>query len=111
MNEVLKILCNHNVNVMNVGLPFPSTIISELCGMTLYKTRKELKRLKEEGLVTSQIYCEKTDDGNFLLRGYIITEKAKDTEEYKWAWEEQRKIFKSVYNVDIGEYTGGWPLT
>lgn len=103
MNRVLYTLCRHNLNIMDGWLPFPSTAISRILDISLYKTRKELKKLKEQGLVESCIDSISDDEGTCVLRGYRITEKAKETEEYKKAFEEERKICKECFGIDIRE--------
>ena len=69
--------------------------------MSLYKTRKELKALKEQGYVISDRYTESTEDGQILINGYTITEKAKETEEYKKAFAEEKQAVKECFNIDI----------
>ena len=101
MNDVLYRLCRHNVNIMDGWIPYPSTILSEVCELSLYKTRKALKKLKEQGLVISERYCEVGEDRNCLISGYTITEKAKETEEYKKALAEERKLCQEVYGFDM----------
>lgn len=81
----------------------PSTCLSQTLGKTLYQTRKKLKLLKEQGLIKSTRYCEVGEDRNYLMCGYQITDKAKSTPEYKKAWEEERRICKEVFGIDIGE--------
>lgn len=104
MNQILYHLCRQSVSVAHGSwLPFPSTCLSKICEMSLYKTRKELKRLKEQGYVVSDRYCEVGEDRNILVSGYIITDKAKYTEEYRKAHEEESAICKEVYGIDIGE--------
>lgn len=103
MNQMLYQLCRHNVSTIGAWLPFPSTHLANVCDMTLYKARKELKRLKEQGLVVSDRYCEVGEDRNILISGYTITDKAKDTEEYRTAWDEERALCKEIYGFDIGE--------
>ena len=103
MNEILYHLCRHYVSIMDGWIPFPSTCLSQVCEMSLYKTRKELKKLKEQGLVVSDRYCEVGEDGNYLINGYTITEKAKETEEYKKAYDEERWLCQECFNIYIGE--------
>ena len=103
MNDVLYRLCRHNVSIMDGWRPFPSTCLSVVCKLSLYQTRKELKKLKEQGLVESCIDSISDDVGTSVLRGYHITEKAKETEEYKKAWQEEREICKECFGIDIGE--------
>lgn len=104
MNEILYHLCRHCVSIMDGWYPFPSTVLSEICNISLYKVRKELKTLKEKGLVVSNRYCEFTEEGNILLNGYTITNKAKETEEYKKAYEEENKLCKECFGIDIGQW-------
>lgn len=109
MNEVLYHLCRHCVSIMQGWIPMPSTCLSKTLGKSLYQTRKELKRLKEQGLIDSVRYCGVYEEGNYLMCGYRITDKAKATQEYKKAWNEEREICKKVFGIDIGgddhEYT------
>ena len=105
MNEVLYALCRHCVGVMDGWVPYPSTILSKVCNMSLYKTRKELKRLKELGYVKADRYCEVGEDGNYLVSGYTITDKAKETEEYKKAFQAEADVCKWCFDIDIGNPT------
>lgn len=104
MNKVLYHLCQHDVSIMDGWVPFPSTALSQVCGMTLYQTRKELKKLKEQGLVTSDMQIIHDDEGTTILRGYIITKKGMQTEEYKKAYNEERELCKKCFEIDIGEF-------
>lgn len=104
MNEVLYHICSHCVSIMQGWIPIPSTCLSQIMGKSLYQTRKELKLLKEQGLIESVRYCEVGEDRNYLMSGYQITDKAKKTPEYKKAWEEERQICKKAFGIDIGEY-------
>lgn len=103
MNDVLFRLCRHHMSLIDGWIPYPSTCLSKVCGLTLYQTRKELKKLKEQGFVTSERYCEVGEDGNILIAGYVITDKAKKTEEYKKAYEEECALCKECFGFDIGE--------
>lgn len=103
MNIVLYKLCKHCVALMDSWHPYPSTALSKTCGMTLYQTRKELKKLKQDGIVDSDIEVLKDDEGCFILRGYTITDKARKTQEYKKAWQEEREICKKYFDIDIGK--------
>lgn len=103
MNNVLYKLCLHCVDIMDGYIPFPSTILSKSCNLSLYKTRKELKALKEQGYVVADRYTENTEERTILINGYRITDKAKETEEYKKAFEVERKLVSDVYGFDISQ--------
>ena len=103
MNEILYHLCGHCVSIMDGWYPFPSICLSEVCGKSLYQTRKEMKKLREQGYIVSDRYCEVGEDRNYLVSGYTITDKAKETEEYKQAFEEEEKICRECFGIDIKE--------
>ena len=103
MNEVLYALCRHCVCIMQGWIPMPSTLLSQILGKTLYQTRKELKRLKQQGLIESVRHCQVGEDRNYLMCGYQITDKAKSTPEYEKAWNEERQLCKEALGIDIGE--------
>lgn len=101
---VLSKICSHSVDIMNGWMPLPSTFLCTVCNFTLYKTRKILKSLKEQGLIVSDRYYDQTEDGNiFCLNGYILTEKGMKTEEYKNEYDKERKIVLESMGFDIGE--------
>ena len=86
---------------MDGWYPYPSTAIAEHLGISLYQARKELNRLKELGLVVSTMYCERDEEGNYIMRGYTITEKAKATTEYKNAYEREEKIRQECFGTGM----------
>ena len=90
------------------GYPYPSTAIANATGMSLYAVRKELKRLKELGLVQSACVCEYSDWDcmNHIIRGYVLTESGKQTEEYKTAFAEEVEIVKQIFGFDISKNGG-----
>lgn len=102
-NSIFYILCRHSVSIMDGWIPYPSTCIARSTQLDLKTVRKELKRLKKEGLVDSDLYVEMGEERPILVRGYIVTEKGKQTEEYKHAHEIERRICKEVFDFDIGE--------
>jgi hypothetical protein len=103
-DKVFEILCHHSVSVMDGWIPYPSTCIASTTGWSLYKVRKLLKELKQEGLIDSDIYVENSPDLDrpILVRGYVLTKKALDTEAYEIAWEAERKACQECFEFDIG---------
>lgn len=99
MNKVLYALCRecvhyelHPLHYYCKLYPVKSKILSDLCALNLYETRRQLKFLKENGLIESFIESE----GSYcIMRGYMITSKAKETEEYKRAYKEELEYLKS----------------
>ena len=105
-DKVFEILCHHSVSVIQGWVPYPSTCIARTTGWSLYKVRKLLKQLKQEGLIDSDLYVETGPDLDrpILVRGYILTKKALDTKTYEIAWEEERKTCQECFKFDIGPY-------
>lgn len=101
--RVFNILCQHCCSIMDGWIPYPSTCIAETTGWRLRYVRKLLKELKQEGLIDSDLWVEQGDERPILVRGYVLTEKGKQTNEYKLAYEVERKICKKCFNIDIGE--------
>lgn len=102
MNDILLHLCRHCVGIMSGWIPLPATVLCQSVEKSVYQTRKELRRLKEQGLVALDRYCHSTEDGNYLMVGWTITDEGKKTPEYKKAYEEEREICKEVFGIEIG---------
>ena len=104
MNDVLLQICRHAVGLYDSWIPYPSTQIANALEKPLKDVKKELKRLKEQGLVRSARYHE-YDDWDCMIHlynGYEITQAARKTEEYKAAYEEEREIVKEIFGFDMG---------
>lgn len=102
MDEVLYSLCRRCVRLMGGYYPYPSTGIARNTGISLGKVRYQLKKLKKDGLVESFSMGGQDEDGNvYCMRGFGITERAKQTQEYKKAFEEEKKICKKCFDIDI----------
>lgn len=104
MDNILYKLCRHNVSIMDGWHPFPATAIANMLKISVHKVRYHLRKLKEQGLVESFYEGGQTEDGEvYCLRGWGITEKAKETKEYQKAHEEERELCKKCFDIDIGE--------
>jgi len=104
MNDVLRVLCEHSVDIWNGGIPISSTVISQCLGLSIGKVKYRLKKLKQQGFIVADSYGNSTEEGvPFCIHGYTITEKAKHTEEYKQAWARERQHCKDTLDIDIGE--------
>ena len=104
MNEVLYQLCKYCIQITDGSRPVSSNTIANSLGLTRNQARYRLRKLKQLGLVES--CCEllgDEEDGYFPYHGWRITDKARETEEYKKAWEEERALCKKCFDMDIGE--------
>lgn len=93
---IFKYYCNFTACVMNRIHVLPSTVVSRGLGISLYKTRKYIKELVADGLLKSDIVVDNYDDDYppILVRGYCLTKKGFETEEYKNAWEKELELLK-----------------
>lgn len=97
MDNILYTLCRHCVGIMDGWHPYPSTAIASQLGMPVGKVRYHLKKLKTQGMVES--FHE------FGSWGFGITDRAKESAEYKQAWEEENQLYKECFGVDLD---GNW---
>lgn len=104
MNDILLTLCRANASVMDKPHPYSARLIAEKLGITVYQARYQLNKLREQGLV--EVITETSKDGYKCLpyRGWHITKKAEETEEYKQASEEEEaEFYWSVFGIDISK--------
>lgn len=104
-------LCNHYCSVMDGWVPYPSTLLHKhLPQLSDYKLKKYLKELKEEGWITSDMIIEEGYEHPWIIRGYTITDKARNTFIYKSCHERERRLCKKVFDFDIGPVSGSMKL-
>ena len=102
MNDTLYHLCRICCDIMDGWHPVPARIIAELTGVSVSTARRRLRKLKKDGL--TKTICENmADDDEMPLpyHGWTITEKARETEEYKKAWAEEVEIRRMVFGKDM----------
>lgn len=103
MDEILYRLCRHDVGIMDGWYPYPATCIAEILNISVGKVRYHLRKLKEKGIVESFHEGGMTEDGEvYCLWGWHITDNAHETEEYKKAYEEERKLCIECFGWDFG---------
>lgn len=103
MNDVLYQLCRYCISIVGSQYPVPARLIAEHLNLTINQARYRLRKLKQLGLVESCREIYRDDYSCFLFVGWRLTDKAKETEEYKKAWEEERALCKKCFDMDIGE--------
>ena len=103
-SKILFILCQHCCSIMDGWIPYPSTCIhANMPYLTLYGVRTYLKQLKQEGLITSDLYVEHGEERPILIRGWTVTKEGMKTTEYKLAYELEKARCKECFNFDIGD--------
>lgn len=102
MDDILYALCRHCVGIMDGWHPYPSTAIASQLGMPVGKVRYHLKKLKTQGMVKSFHESGSAEDGDvFGTWGFGITDKAKESDEYKKAYEEESQLYKDTLGLTL----------
>lgn len=104
MNEVLYELCCYCIDEDGCTITLVSSrSVSFRLNLTVNQTRYRLRKLKKSGYVKTCSGYVISEDCHLPYYGWTITDKAKETEEYKKAWEEKREFYKKYFDMDIGE--------
>lgn len=110
MNKTLFVLCRHVVGIMDGYYPLPAWAVAKSTGVSVSTARRRLRKLKEDGYAdttsTPPEPWEESDYGQLPYHGWTITEKAHETEEYKKALTEERKLCLETFGVDIAPELG-----
>ena len=106
MNQILYALCRHCVGIMDGWRPFPAWAVAQQAGVSLYAARKELRRLKQEGIVYTISEKPSVDDCECVVpyHGWTITRKAYDTEEYIAAANKEAEICAECFGSSKEDY-------
>lgn len=103
MNEVLYQLSRHSVSIVGSQYPVPARLIANSLNLTINQVRYRLRKLKQLDLVESCCEIYRDEYSCFPCNGWGLMYKAKETEEYKKAWKEERELCKKCFDIDIGE--------
>lgn len=109
-NDVFRYIAYNDTILTLYPCPISSVMIAKKFDLTLYKARKILAMLKDEGLVEPTLEVVSPDDYDWratILRGYRTTSKGKQTKIFK---EEAEKMEKSVVDC-FGDFMKGYAKT
>ena len=101
MDNVLFCLCRHCVGIMDGWVPFSARCIADQCGVSISTARRRLRALKSNGCAKSYAVILSQDELCPPYRGWTITDKARETPEYKVAWAKERKLCREVFGEHI----------
>lgn len=77
-------------------------MIAKETGVSISTTRRRLRELKKDGLAeTFSVSVGADDEYTIPYNGWRVTEKGKETEEYKAAWEEEKKLCRKIFGSDM----------
>lgn len=103
-NKILRFLSSNDVNVFNCGYAIHSKNISEALKISYEKIKKLMKEMKKDGLVVyeNKVYTrledyEMQEYSKFRNIGWLLTDKARQTEIWKEESEKEKKIFKECF--------------
>lgn len=99
MNDILYSLCLHSTDIMDGWTPIPARLIAKSVGVSLYKARKELCTLKENGYAYTFSLIIDPEETILPYHGWGITEAARETEEYKKAAHREAEICEECFNI------------
>ena len=97
-NSIVKWESNYG---MSFGRPLSRSAIMRQNSLNLYQYRKQVKELKEKGLIKYERYIERTYCEGFLedvyfVQGWLLTGKGRNTELFKQALEQAEKRFEDI---------------
>ena len=100
--ELLEFIANWNLDyVRSGGMPATKMLITEKLGMDGKTYRKEIAKLKKEGLIRSTMVYDCDEDGPCLIiRGWELTEKARNLEIVKRIEKEIEERIERVFGSD-----------
>ena len=98
MNAVFKSIVNWE---SSYGCPLSRSVIMRQNNLNLYQYRKQVKELKDKGLIKYERYIERTYCEGFLedvyfVQGWRLTRKGRNTELFKQALEQAEKRVESI---------------
>lgn len=106
-NEILKILSINDVCCFSCGIAISSKLISITLQENYEEIKKIIKEMKKEGLIfyedKSYTICEDYETqefSKFRNRGWLLTDKARQTKIWKKENKKEQKIFKECFGGD-----------
>ena len=103
-NEILKILSSIDVNPFCCGTATHSKNIAQLLNVSYEKIKKIMKEMKKEGLVIyeNKVYTtledyEMQEYSKFRNIGWLLTDKARETDIWKEENKKEEKIFRECF--------------
>ena len=101
MNAVFEAIVWWEANYgLSFGYPMPRSAIMNQEGLNLYQYRKQIKELKDNGLIKyvryiERVYCEGYLEDCYFVQGWLPTDKGRQTELYiKISDEEEERMKK-----------------
>lgn len=102
--SVLSTIANFQADfVSTCGYPCPKSVIIKENDLTDYQYSKEIKKLKDEGLIKFSRWVETDEYDYYFIQGWYLTPVGKKTLEYKQAYARVRSNVKKCFDFEIEE--------
>lgn len=100
--ELLECIANWELDYMrSFGMPATKMLITKQLEMDGKTYRKEIAKLKKEGLIKSIMVYDYYEDGpSLIIRGWELTEKARNLEMVKRIEKEIEERIERVFGSD-----------
>lgn len=100
--ELLECIADWELDYMrSFGMPATKMLITKQLGIDGKTYRKEIAKLKKEGLIRSDmVYVYDEDWHGLIIRGWELTEKARELETVKRIEKEIEKRIERVFGSD-----------
>lgn len=95
--QVLDVLIRCHLNVMDPVDVISAPNIAYLLKTSEYQVRKYIGELKKDGLVELAFLTILDEELVLPIKGFQITDKAKELDQYKIAERNEREIFKEIF--------------
>lgn len=103
--KVFRELCRHDNDLMSCWVPLPTTVIAECLHISLYQCRKYMRQLVEAGLaVRSSCYPHDSDEGGLPYHGFLITDKGRDTDIYRYCALKSARICAECFGGPMEQF-------
>lgn len=101
--ELLECIASWELDyIVSCGMPATRMLITERLGMDGKTYRKEIAKLKKDGLIRSDsVYICDEDGGGLIIRGWELTEKARNLEMVKRIEKEIEERIEQVFGSEM----------
>lgn len=101
--ELLECIASWELDyIVSCGMPATRMLITERLGMDGKTYRKEIAKLKKDGLIRSDsVYIYDEDGDGLIVRGWELTEKARNLEIVKRIEKEIEERIEQVFGSEM----------
>lgn len=102
--KVFQQLCHCDLEIMYGWVPTPTTVIARILGISLYRCRKAMNQLVQEGLAVSAATVVDYEESPLPYRGYHVTEKGKKTGIYLYCALKEARKYAKCFDANVASF-------